>query len=460
MNFGEWRSTRSAPAGLHALAMVAVIARILAAAVLVLGPWTDEAVELDGWDVERFTEIAVSEERPWTETPVEYPPGSVVVFELATSAGQGLSDQARVGTHRVLVMAMLVCDLFTAWMLGRSFGRRAANTYLLAGLPLVPMGLLRLDILTTTLAVVAVVAVFGPNSGQPSRPWRQLVAGAAVTTGAAIKLWPALLIVPLWVLGRRTAASAAVGSGLLAVGLWLLWADVGLEPVSQVLSLRGASGWHVESTGGLITSLVSAVEGNPVEAELELNAYRVGRIRPAVSTLGTVAALGVLVALSRRSRPAAQLTSGETTTSASKRAAGATSAALLGTLATVLATAALFSPQFMLWLTPWAAIAAATDSHSEASSNWMRATPAGLTAAACLITGVVLAAFGPAGVTQPLASSALLIRTAVVAFLPVSCWLWLGLLRPKLADEGSGPGLELANADIDQMAGETQSLGE
>ncbi len=444
-NFRECRS----PLGL--LALLAVVLRLVAAAVLIIGPWTDDPSELAGWDVERFVEIAESSDQAWTETPVEYPPGSVVVFEAANLVGRGLSGSPTVGTHRALVIFMLMCDLASAAILHRRFGFRSSAVYLLVGLPLVPMGLLRLDVLTIFLALVAVTVSWprcsptkqGKTETRRPSTVAVAVAGGAAAAGAAIKLWPLFMMVPLWVLGRRRTALVTGGIGAVLVGLWLGWSGIGVDPINQVLSLRGASGWHVESTGGLLTTLGDVIAGQPADPVLELNAYRTGTISTATTTVGRVAALAVLLSLAWQARAA--------TRRSDLDPAVGLAAVMAGTISVLLATAPLLSPQFVLWLTPWAAILAATPKLRWAHPSW-------LIAGTCLITGVTLAVFSPSGVTDPVASSLLLARNLTMLVLPVACWLWLGSLRTELPDERSGPRLELPDTNVDEMTSESRSL--
>lgn len=420
-NFDQWRTTAAT------IMVVAVAVRMAAALVLLVGPWTDQASELSGWDVERFVEIANTDAKPWAETEVEYPPGSVVVLEAASAIG-AVADDITIGTHRVLVVAMLACDLLTAWLLGRTFGRRASVVYLVAGLPLVPMGLLRLDLLTTALAAAAVVTAARRRSAGA-----QWLSAAALGAGAAVKLWPALLITPLWLIGRRLTAAATAALGAAAVVLWLWWADAGLDPVRQVLTLRGATGWHVESTAGLLVIVGNLIDGKSVEPMLEFNAFRVGTISSAISTGGRLAALATLIALSLRAR------------AADIAAAAGLAAVILGSLATLLATAPLFSPQFMLWLTPWVAIVAA---YSARQPTGWGAAVVGLTVVSCLLTGATLTAFGPSGLATAVPAVLLIIRNAIVALLPVACWFWLGSTHRQVIDRGASPGFQLANPDI------------
>ncbi len=404
------------------LIQVAVAARVAAALVLILGPWTDSAVDLAGWDIERFMAIAADAGRAWRDTPVEYPPGSVVVFDLL-DRWAWFGSETVVSAHRLLVVLGLVADLTVAAVLGRRH-RSSAAAYLLLGLPLVPMGLVRLDLVVTLPAVAAAIVAIGPrtelhdnahrSTRAPDEPGRVVVAGVLVAIGVMIKLWPVLLIPALWSVRRGRSAAAAVGACGLATLAWLAWADAGLDPIRQVVELRGATGWHVESVGGVVTVLADTIGLRALDpsegVRLELNAYRVGTLSPALVTLGRALAVAALSALVLRARRAD-----------GRSPLQALAAVMLGATAALIVTAPLLSPQFLLWLTPWAALLVA----GEVRVTRRPPTPVVLTAAATVITGVVLAVFGPPDLADPSAAVMLAVRNGVLAALPISCWRWL-----------------------------------
>ena len=245
-------SVHGAPGRL--LIALAVI-RLAAAAALVAGPWTDEATELAGWDVERFQAIADDEARHWVDVAVEYPPGSVVLIEAV--AGDDV-----VATHRTVVIGSLLADLAVAGLVGWAAagvgtGRRGdsarrsamigASVYLALGLPLVPMGLLRFDLWAALPAVAAIAIV-----ARHRPPGRRAAAafGVLVTAGALIKVWPGLLVAGAVALRRWSWVGATILAGLLAGVAWLAYGRWDLGVVEQVVSLRGATGWHVEGARG------------------------------------------------------------------------------------------------------------------------------------------------------------------------------------------------------------------
>lgn len=426
--------------------ILAVAVRVVAAAVLVAGPWTNQASELAGWDVARFQQMADEPGRPYADHEVEYPPGSVVLIEAL--AGGGV-----VRTHRLLVSLSLAVDLGVAALVRRLGGDRAAGAYLLLGLPLVPMGLLRFD-LWAALAAVGAVAVAVASSpaartGSPAAragsgaataedtlaaPGRAVAAdvavdlavGSLVAAGALIKVWPALLVAALWAGGRARAAAASLAAMAVAGVAWLAWAGAGLDPVRQVLSLRGATGWHLESIPGSLVALFGS--STP---ELQLDAFRIGHLDSRlvlagrVITVAVVAALAVGVRRTRRSPPGS-----------SDGMAGETALIMLGATAALIVTAPLVSPQFLLWLTPWAALQVAEPAANDAERSDPRWRLVALTAVATTVTGATLTVFGPPDVGQPLPALLLLGRDAALVAL-------IGLavrtaLRPSGTPAGAG----------------------
>ncbi len=418
---------------------VAIALRLVVALFLAAGPATDEIGELAGWDAERFQEIAERDGPAWVDHPVEYPPGSVLVFDR-------LAGDDVVETHRRLVVLSVILDLGVALALARRVGRPSATAYLWLGLPLVPFGYQRLDTLVTTIAVVAALAILGParsagteRSGARAGPEARarvgvdvgvdVVAAVAIAAGAMIKVWPALLIVGAMAIGRwRAAVAAAVSTG--AAGLvWLAVVGDGLGPVDQVVSLRGATGWHVESLPGALVALVGSER-----AELELNAYRIGTLRPGLVTTGRVLAVVTmgLLAIGGLRRFGA-LTSARGGEGAEKRAGEydrpVFALATLGSVAALVVTAPLLSPQFLVWLVPFAAMAWPSRPTGPGS---IRVGPALLaTATAAALTGVALHGFGPDDLTGFVPASLLTIRNLALIAVTGTCLAALWPTQPS-----------------------------
>ena len=402
-------------------ALVASVAvRVVAALVLVLGPWTDEPRELAGWDVERFQAIADLDGQPWVDEPVEYPPGSVVLVESLNRGGV-------VGTHRLLVLVSLAVDLAVAFAVGSLGGRRAAVAYLVLGLPLVPMGLLRFDLWAAAAAIGAVAAL---------AQRRPAAFALFATAGAMVKIWPAAVIVAAVAVGRWRSAALAVACSAITGLAWLGWAGWTVDPVTQVVSMRDATGWHLESIGGSITALIT-----DDEPQLQQNAFRIGTLDGRLvlaGRVGTVVATLVAVALALRrpeeGRPAAasDVAGGQSLDDraldhrAPDRRVDVAVVALVMIVAvgTLIVTSPLLSPQFLLWLTPWLALAPGSvaptpggGSDREASlrsqrAEWPRVWWLGFAATA--LTGITLAVYSPSGLAEPQPALLLLGRDALL----------------------------------------------
>jgi hypothetical protein len=280
--------------------------------------------------------------------------------------------------------------------------------------------LLRFDLLSVVLALVAAVALVGVakreagDGGAGATETRTGAFAVIVTAAALVKVWPALLVAGALALGRRVAALAALGVMAVAGIAWLAYAGLSLDPIEQVVSLRGATGWHVESLGGTITALTT-----DAQPERQLNAFRIGELNQTLVTAGRVLTvvivigLGWLVQRRGRSRPDLELLA----------------LFMLGSVAALLVTAPLLSPQFLLWLTPWAAIVAA----GATAGDRLAIVSVALTAAATLVTGAVLAYYGPPNVAEPTPAALLLARNVVLAALvPAAA---LALLQPATKEE-------------------------
>jgi hypothetical protein len=183
-------------------------------------------------------------------TLVEYPVPALAVLAVpwllarAAASVLGVSD-----AYGVLLMGVAVLtDLAFTVLLAT---RRGSRLGLLAWLLAVPLlgvtTYARFDLLPGVLCGAAVLAL-------PGRP-RAAAAAVAVATG--IKLWPALVVVPLLavVRPRRPAASVLVGTGLalalvsVALGGWgrlfsplTYQADRGLQ-IESVLATPAMLGW-------------------------------------------------------------------------------------------------------------------------------------------------------------------------------------------------------------------------
>jgi hypothetical protein len=355
------------------VALVAV--RVVIAVVIVAGPWTDEASELDRWDVDRFHEIATSPGQAYVDFDVEYPPVYLGLLEA-------LDAPALTDAIDRYVVANLGFDLVVALALVSLGGRRAVLAYLAVGLFLLPLLYLPLDLASVACAVGATALV-------AKRHLR--TGGAVLAVGVLTKLWPVLLVPALFSRARRRAAVWFAGVLAAGTAAWLAWA--GLDSPKQVATFRGATGWHVESALG---ALVALVDGVP--ARYDAGSFRVGTAPLVVKVVLLAAVAAVALVAWRRARG---------------QELRAENLAVLTSVAALLAASPLLSPQFLVWLAPWAALAWA----------WGDRRVAGAGFAAIALTGVTLAGFGPDGLDHPVplllltARNGLLVTTAVLGLI-------------------------------------------
>ncbi len=278
-------------------------------------------------DARRFHKIASHDGQPYRDFAVEYPPVMVAAIDVI-DGGTFRSTTVR------LMWSQLVLDLAIAAVVAWAWGRRAGIAYLVIGLPflLYPFIYLRLDLLSVFLAVLGIALV---------RRRHQYAGGATVAIACFAKLWPVVLVPVLIVRRAWRALGAFVAVGVAGTAAWVAYG--GIDGPVQVLTFRGAKGWEFESTVG---ALVRSVGG--VTPHIERGAWRVGEVTSVVSGLLVLALLaGVAAAwvLASRAKP---------------RGTGVLDGlAPMAAITVFLVLSPLLSPQFLVWLLPFAAIAAA-----------------------------------------------------------------------------------------------------
>ena len=334
-------------------------------------------------DIGRTVELAQAEGRPYRDFAVEYPP--LVLAELKAVGGSSAPDTL----HR-LAWSQLAFELLMVGALAWGWGRKVVLGYLVLSLPLVafPFVLVRTDMLASALAVVGVAAVKKSAS---------TTGGVALALSLFAKVWP-IAVVPLLFVRRQTRAIGAwtVATSVGAI-VWLAWG--GLGGPFQVLTFRGADAWHVES---LVGSVWHAVSGSA--PQLVNGAARVGYAPPAASgVLGLLAILLITLVWLRadRERDDERVVFG---------------VAPLVAVCALLVCSPLLSPQFMLWLLPWAAIASVPTATSKVNAFALGA----LTFIATAMTSVMYAHYSAVISGEPLGHLMLMSRNlALVGLLAV-----------------------------------------
>ncbi len=247
-----------------------------------------------------------------------------------------------IGAYVVLfVVLMLACDAVFTWLLARHRPRRAARDattlWLVAGPALGPLALTRFDVLPGMLAGVAVLCL-------ATRP---RTAGALVTVGAAIKLWPALLLPA--VLGPR-AGRLRVLSGAVVTGVVVLAGSLAVGGVDRLLSpleYQTDRGLQVESVAALPLMLIWSVAHGAwqitfsrfITSEISGPGDQVMLTLATASSLLALALMVLLWLRAWRTRTVSPAVVGWV---------------MLTCTALFIVTNKVFSPQYLLWLSPLA----------------------------------------------------------------------------------------------------------
>lgn len=266
-------------------------------------------------------------------TLMEYP--TPVVWILTLPYAVGLGDET---AYLVAFMVfMLVLDAAFTYAVWRSGGRRhdaAVDFWLLFVFLVGPLSYVRFDMIPAVLAGGALLAA-------RTRPW---VAGALTGLGAAIKLWPALLI-PALLADKQRRTPTAIGFVVVGFGLALVsLLTGGLTRLFSPLTWQSGRGLQIESVWASPLMLLRMVA--PERWVVEISRYQAYEIFgpgvgvwQTVSDVATVLGLVTIVVLWVR---AFRMTGGVTPI--------AVALVVLATVAVVIITNKTLSPQYLLWI--------------------------------------------------------------------------------------------------------------
>jgi len=284
------------------------------------------------WDRPSFTTgdhiqyrgLVEADGRPYREKTVAFPPVSYLAFEVLEGHGDATTG------GRLLVLSELVADLVVAGALLAGWGRRAAAAWLVLLLPLLWDGwvLARIDLLSVALAVGGLALV---------RRRVETAGGVVLAASALAKGWSVALLPGLFVERQVRAARATVVALAVAGAVWVLVGGFG--GVLDVAFFGRSTGWQVESTIGAVAYLVT---GGPLRAEG--GAWRIGTES---AWMGAVLGLATLTAIAAAWRLAAR-----------RPGRLAPDHARLAAVGAVLVLAPVLSPQYLVWLLPFAAVLA------------------------------------------------------------------------------------------------------
>lgn len=377
--------------------VAAMVAVRIVAATIVLIDCVDHPINILGGDARRYLDILHAPGTPYRDVPVEYPP-LMLAFTRLIEGPDLLATQVR------LVISQLLVELAAAGLLAWAWNKRVAIAFLVLGTPmaLYPFAYFRLDLVAVLAAVAAMALVKKARPG-----W----GGAVLGLAGFVKVWP-LVLVPWLALrhgwrsrgARRSLAFlvAVVAAGGLA---WIVWA--GVDGPQQVLSFRGAAGWQIESVMGIFFHIA-----DPASSSIEQGAWRtaadvpqVFRMALPIAALASAASAWALAERARlKGRPdAVALMDG-----------WAPLAAVLG----LLVFSSIISPQYMVWLTPFAAIVVVSRTRGSLLAGGLFLCAGGLSA-------LGMASLYSLNAGRPWATSIVVARNSVLVTLLVVCFVVL-----------------------------------
>jgi hypothetical protein len=338
-------------------------------------------------DIRRYVEMSTAQGTPYRDFQVEYPPVTYGLIRLLTGANLYQSIA-------FIAISQFLCDLGIAVLLRWVWDRRAMVAYLALGLPLMcwPFVYARIDLFSALLAVGGLALV---------RKGRDIEGGGLLAVAVLAKLWP-FALAPVLIVERRIRGLVAfvVAGATLAIA-WIALA--GSSGVRQVVSFRDATGWQVESVPGILWHL-----HDPSRVKFESGAFRTGVMptwgRPLLTTLSLAfIVLAWWLAARRRNDGADDHV--------------VYALAPLVSVLSLLIFAPILSPQYVVWMLPFAALVAARGDR----------LVAGLTAAITVITTISYAFVIDAADGALWAIAPVLVRNIlIVALLVVSVQLLVG----------------------------------
>lgn len=234
---------------------------------------------------------------PYRDFDVEYPPGALALF-LAPALG-AREDSSYFWVFAALMAAAgaggVVLTAGSLEGLGRSSRTRRGVLVLLAASPAAFGGVLltRFDLAVAALVAGATLALLRD---------RPRVAALLVGAGAAVKLYP-LLLLPLlavWA-ARRYGRREAVLSSLLAVGVlaatYLPFVALAPDGVASSIWRQLSRPLQIESLGGGVHVLLHHLVGLPTDVETSYGSQNlVGAPAAAIAVAGSLIGIAALAA--------------------------------------------------------------------------------------------------------------------------------------------------------------------
>lgn len=305
-------------------------------------PWADPGIT-DIPVYQRIADAMASGQVPYRDFDVEYPPLATAIFWLADHMPFAYENAFRA------LMALCLCITAagvaaTAQAIGLSRARQAAAIALVACAPLLLGNVLatRFDLaLAATLAWMLFAAV--------TERWRLM--WSLMTVGILLKLVP-LLLIPLLVVwqahraGRASALRGAAASAGMAAAVVAPFFIANPSGTWNIVGYHLDRPPQIESMASTYMLVLHALAGVPVQVGSSFGSQGLPAHGPAViAAFGTAAMVALVGAIAFA------------TASGLRRARRGADARLLvagaaATIAALLATGKVLSPQFMVWLLP------------------------------------------------------------------------------------------------------------
>ncbi len=285
-------------------------------------PFAKSDPSLRGSDAQRYVEIVNAIGRFGAHTTVEYPP-------LAVAAMRSIGSDV----HRMafaLLLANAIADLVIAVVLLRMWSRSCSLIYLALSAPILAFLAGGYDLTVAACVVVGLGAV---------KRHRESGGGGLIAFAVFIKMWPAVLIVPLFAAAKRRAAATQALAIAVGVALWCAWS--GLRGPLDVLTFRGAQGWNVESVPGWLLAVVTGQHSRHEQGSWRVGAPWHGWVT--ALNIACVVVLGLVARMLRMSQDRDR----------------SFDLACLSVVVSTMVFSTLLSPQYIAWLLPLVAICAA-----------------------------------------------------------------------------------------------------
>jgi hypothetical protein len=235
----------------------------------------------DVFTYQRWSQLIWSGGFPSTDANYQYPPGAALVFAVFGSDASSYFRRFTLGALLADLCVMVLLVVFAARATSGTW--RGPWTWVLGGLLVGPIMLLRFDIFSTLLAVAAVLAATSPT-------WLGVFAGL----GAVVKVWPglALLAVP-----RQRLLRATITSAVTAVGVVLVLAILMPGSLDFIRNV-GGRGLQIEAVAAWPFFAWHVLRPESWQLAYEYGGVDVGSaVAPTVATLSVLAGGALLVAL-------------------------------------------------------------------------------------------------------------------------------------------------------------------